>query len=51
VEHEISLPARYYDARLRGFYIYHQENFAQLKEEQKQSIFEHHEKNLLITTT
>jgi hypothetical protein len=33
VEHEISLPARY-DARLRGYCIYHQENFAQLTEEQ-----------------
>ena len=45
MEHEISLPARY-DARLRGYCIYHQENFAQLTEEQKHSIFEYHEKNL-----
>ena len=48
VEHEISLPARY-NARLRGYCIYHQENFDQLTKQQRQSIFEHHEKNLLIT--
>jgi len=48
LEHEISLPASY-DAKLRGFCIYDEGNFRKFTEPQKQSIYEHHGKNLLIS--
>jgi hypothetical protein len=47
VEHEISLPKKY-DAKLRGFCFYHEGNFEKLTEQQKQSMYEHHEKNIFI---
>jgi hypothetical protein len=50
LEHEISLPAKY-DAKLRGFCIYNQGNFATFTELQKQSIYEHHGKNLLVSSS
>jgi DcmR-like sensory protein len=48
IEHELSLPARYDGASLRGFCVYHQGNFAKLTEQQRQSLYEHHEENLFI---
>ena len=47
IEHEISLPAKY-EAKLRGFCLYHEGNFEKLAEEQKQAMYEHHEKNIFI---
>jgi hypothetical protein len=47
LEHEISLPARY-DAKLRGYCIYNEGNFAKLTEQQRNSIYEHHGKSLRI---
>jgi hypothetical protein len=49
VEHEISLPAKY-DAKLRGYCIYHKDNFDKLIPQQKQAMYEHHEKNMIITS-
>ena len=49
IEHELSLPARYNGLDLRGFCVYHQGNFAKLTEQQKQSLYAHHEENLFIS--
>jgi hypothetical protein len=47
LEHEISLPSRY-DASLRGFCMYNEGDFSKFTDAQKQSIYEHHGKNLLV---
>ena len=48
VEHEISLPTKY-NFNLRAFCIYHNGNFNTLESNQKQSVYEHHARNLIIS--
>jgi hypothetical protein len=49
VDHELSLPSRYHNMKIKRFCIYHEKDFGRLKEEQKQSLRKHHGKELLIT--
>jgi hypothetical protein len=50
IEYEMSLPTKYDDKmKLKGFCIYHQEDFdRRLTEQQKQMLLEHHGKNLMV---
>ena len=50
IEHEMSLPTKYDDEmKLKGFCFYHQEDFdKRFSKEQKQKLFEHHGKNLMV---
>ena len=51
IEYEMSLPAEYDDdnIKLKGFCLYHQEDFdKRLSKEQKQKLFEHHSKNIML---
>src|SRR5215210_1805227 len=53
VEYEMSLPTKYDDdnMKLKGFCLYHHEDFDQrLTEQQKQMLLEHHGKNLMVVT-
>ena len=52
IEYEMSLPTKYDDEmNLKGFCLYHQEDFdKRLSKQQKQKLFEHHGKNLMIVT-
>ena len=49
VGHELSLPSRYHNMKIKRFCIYHEKDFGRLKEEQKQSLRKHHGRELLIT--
>ena len=49
VEYELSLPSSYDGMKLKGFCIYHKEDFnKRFTEEQKQNLQDHHSKALLI---
>jgi MEDS: MEthanogen/methylotroph, DcmR Sensory domain len=52
IEYEMSLPTKYDDEmNLKGFCLYHQEDFdRRLTKQQKQKLLEHHGKNLMIVT-
>src|SRR5215212_2263261 len=53
IEYEMSLPTKYDDdnMKLKGFCLYHQEDFdRRLREQQKQMLLEHHGKNLMVVT-
>jgi MEDS: MEthanogen/methylotroph, DcmR Sensory domain len=52
IEYEMSLPTQYDDEmNLKGFCLYHQEDFdKRLSKQQKQKLLEHHGKNLMIVT-
>jgi DcmR-like sensory protein len=49
LEYEKSLPL--HSMKCRGFCCYHQANFDRLSENQKEQLFEHHYKNLIITNS
>jgi myo-inositol catabolism protein IolC len=49
VSHELSLPSRYHNMKIKRLCIYHEKDFDRLREEQKQSLREYHGKELLIT--
>lgn len=50
VDYELSLPTKF-DVPMKGFCLYHQQDFDKLSEEQKQKLVEHHGKVLEITET
>jgi hypothetical protein len=52
IEYEMSLPTKYDDnMKLKGFCFYHQEDFdRRLREQQKQTLLEHHGKDLMVVT-
>ena len=47
VDYELSLPTKY-DDPMKGFCLYHQKDFDNLSDEQKQKLIEHHGKALKI---
>jgi MEDS: MEthanogen/methylotroph, DcmR Sensory domain len=47
VDYELSLPTKY-DVPMKGFCLYHQKDFDNLSDEQKQKLIEHHGKALKI---
>jgi hypothetical protein len=49
LEYERSLPLKFSSMKCKGFCCYHQANFDRLSENQKEQLFEHHYKNLMIT--
>ena len=50
VEYELSLPTEYKGINLKTFCLYHKKNFDRMfTEEQKESLLEHHGKDLIIT--
>jgi MEDS: MEthanogen/methylotroph, DcmR Sensory domain len=49
LDYERSLPLRFSSMNCKGFCCYHQANFDRLSEDQKEKLFEHHYKNLIIT--
>ena len=51
LEYESSLPSRFNSMKCKAFCGYHQANFDRLSEEQKEQLFEHHNKNLIITSS
>jgi DcmR-like sensory protein len=51
VDYESSLPAKYDDVPMRGFCLYHQRDFDNFSDEQKQKLAEHHEKAIKIMNT
>ena len=50
VDYELSLPTKY-DTQLKGFCLYHQQDFDRFSDEQKQKLIEHHGKALKIIKT
>ena len=48
IEHELSIPSKYTDIKLRRFCIYHQKDFNRLKKEQKDSLHKHHSKQIIL---
>jgi hypothetical protein len=49
IEHELSIPSNYYDdIKLKRFCIYHEKDFDRLKEEHKQTLSQHHGKELVV---
>nr|MDQ3984372.1 hypothetical protein [Thermoproteota archaeon] len=53
IEYEMSLPTKYDDdnMKLKGFCFYHQEDFnRRLTEQQKQTLLEHHGKDLMVVS-
>jgi hypothetical protein len=50
VDYEISLPTKY-DMPIKGFCLYHQKDFDEFSDEQKQKLIEHHGKALKIIGT
>jgi hypothetical protein len=52
IEYEMSLPTKYYNnMKLKGYCLYHQEDFdRRLTKQQKQKLLEHHGKNLMIVS-
>ncbi len=50
VDYEISLPTKY-DMPIKGFCLYHQKDFDEFSDEQKQKLIEHHGKALKIIET
>ena len=52
VDYELSLPTKYEDGiALKGFCLYHEKDFNNFSEEQKQKLVEHHGKALRIVET
>jgi len=51
VDYESSLPTKYDDVPMKGFCLYHEKDFDQFSEEQKQKLIEHHGKAIRITGT
>lgn len=49
MEYEKSLPSKFNSMKCKGFCCYHRANFDRLSENQKEHLFEHHYKNLIIT--
>ena len=49
LDYERSLPLRFSSMKCKGFCCYHQADFDRLSENQKEQLFEHHYKNLIIT--
>ena len=47
IEYELSLPTKY-DIKLKRFCVYNKNNFDQLTEQQKQQLFSHHSKNVIV---
>jgi hypothetical protein len=47
-DYELSLPTKY-DVPMKGFCLYHQKDFDNLSDEQKQKLIEHHGNTLKIT--
>jgi len=45
------LPTKYDDVALKGFCLYHEKDFDNLSDEQKQKLIEHHGKALKILET
>jgi hypothetical protein len=50
VDYELSLPTKY-DKQMKGFCFYHQKDFDNLSEEQRQKLIEHHGQTLKIVET
>jgi hypothetical protein len=48
IEHELSLPSRYHNIKMKRFCIYHEKDFGRLREEHKQTLRKHHGKELII---
>jgi hypothetical protein len=49
VEYELYLPRRYDDMKMKGFCVYHKEDFEKrLTEEQKQKLLQHHGKVFIV---
>jgi hypothetical protein len=48
VDYESSLPTKYDDVPMKGFCLYHQKDFGNFSDEQKQKLIEHHGKALKI---
>jgi hypothetical protein len=51
LDYERSLPIRFSSMKCKGFCCYHQADFDRLSENQKEQLFEHHYKNLIITNS
>jgi len=49
IEHELSIPSKYTDIKLRRFCIYHQKDFNRLNKDQKHSLHKHHSKQIVLT--
>jgi hypothetical protein len=47
VEYELSLP-RKYDIDLKGFCLYHKDDFNRLTQKHRQKLASHHEKTIII---
>lgn len=50
IEHELSIPSKYHNMKLKRFCIYHQKDFDRLKKEQKDSLYNHHSKKIVVVT-
>ena len=50
VDYELSLPKKF-DVPMKGFCLYHQNDFDRLSDEQKQKLVEHHDRALKISET
>ena len=48
IEHELSIPSKYTDMKLRRFCIYHQKDFDRLKKGQKDSLCKYHSKEIVV---
>ena len=51
LEYEKSLRLRFDSMKCKWFFCYHQGNFDRLSENQKGQLFDHHDKNLIITNS
>jgi hypothetical protein len=49
LDYERSLPSRFNSMKCKGLCCYHQADFNRLSEDQKEQLFKHHYKNLIIT--
>ncbi len=49
LDYERSLPLKFSSMKCKGFCCYHQADFNRLSEDQKEQLFEHHYKNLIIS--
>ena len=49
LDYELSLPSRFNDLKMKGFCVYHKEDFERrLTEEQKQTLLQHHGQLLIV---
>ena len=51
VDYESSLPTKYNDVPMKGFCLYHQNDFDRFSDGQKQELIEHHGKAIKIAKT